>query len=382
MFFSRRIGISEDDGEIPVLGGVRLSGRAGRQTIGFLSVLTDAAFEEPRTNFATLRVKRDVGTSGYVGAMLTDRRHREEAETDGGVDFALWPTPRLRVSGFAALTSAYEDRGADKAYRLGVDYQSDRIWASGEHILVGPDAETGMGFVTRTDVRRTEGFGQYTFRPSALGLREINPFAGGMWVTRVTGEKQDGTGFAGAELEWDSGDSLAVFVSRGFTELDESFDLADRIPVPPGRYDLRRLSIFGGSSPNRRIGARLIAQISDAWGGRLRLLDVGSRISLGKHLTTGVGWTLSRADLPGGAFTAHVLRIRASWAFSTRLVTRAFVQYNSLDQKWITNLRLRFIHRPGSDLYVVFNDEQGEEGRPGYLVNRGFAVKGTWLVRF
>ena len=91
---------------------------------------------------------------------------------------------------------------------------------------------------------------------------------------------------------------------------------------------------------------------------------------------------MSRADLPGGAFTAHVLGLRVSWALSTRLVTRAYIQYNSLDQKWITNLRLRFIHRPGSDLYIVFNDEQGEEGAPGRLVNRGFAVKGTWLVRF
>ncbi len=382
MFFSRRIGISEDDGEIPVLGGVRLSGRAGRQTIGLLSVTTDAAYEEPRTNFGALRIKRDVGASGYVGAMLTDRRHRGEAETDGGVDFSLWPTPRLNVTGFAALTSAYEDREADKAYRLGVEYGSDRIWAWGQHVLVGPDAETGMGFVTRTDIRRTEGFGQYTFRPSVLGLREIQSFAGGLWATRVTGEEQDGTGFAGASLQWNSGDSVTVFASRGFTQLDEAFDLADRILVPPGRYDVQTLTVFAGSSPNRGIGARLAVRTSDEWGGRLGLLDLGTRVSIGKHVTTELGWTVSRADLPGGAFTAHVLGLRASWALSTRLVTRAYIQYNSLDQKWITNLRLRFIHRPGSDLYLVFNDEQGEEGAPGRLVNRGFAIKGTWLVRF
>ena len=91
---------------------------------------------------------------------------------------------------------------------------------------------------------------------------------------------------------------------------------------------------------------------------------------------------MSQADLPGGSFTAHVVGLRATLAFSTRLFTRAYVQYNSLEQRWITNLRLRFIHRPGSDLYVVFNDEQGEEGNPGRLMYRGFAVKGTWLVRF
>jgi hypothetical protein len=383
MFFSRRIGISDDEeAEIPVMGGVRLSGRAGRQTVGFLSVLTDAAYEDPRTNFAALRVKRDVGASGYVGAMLTDRRERHDGETDGGVDFSLWPTTRLNLTGFAALTSAYRDREADEAYRLGVEYRGDRVWAQGQHLVVGPDAETGMGFVTRTDIRRTDGFGQYTFRPSALGLRQIEVFGGGAWITRVTGEEQDGQGFVGTSFEWDSGDGLSAFLEGGFTQLDEAFDLADRVPVPVGRYDLRRFTVFGRTSPNRRLGFFLVGSIADEWDGRVELLEVGPRLALGTHLTAGATWTVSQADLPQGGFTAHVVGLRASWAFSTRLVARAFVQYNSLDRKWITNLRLYFIHRPGSDLYVVFNDEQGEEGAPGRLVGRGFAVKGTWLIRF
>jgi len=383
MFFSRRIGISDDDeAEIPVMGGVRLSGRAGRQTVGFLSVLTDAAFEEPRTNFAALRLKRDVGASGYVGGMLTDRRHRHDGETDAGVDFSLWPTPRLNVTGFGALTSAYAGREADKAYRLGAEYRGDRVWAQAQHLLVGPHAETGMGFVTRTDIRRTDGFGQYTFRPSVLDLRQIEVFGGGLWTTRVDGEKQDGQGFVGTSVEWDSGDGLSAFFEGGFTQLDEEFDLADRVPVPVGRYDLRRVTLFGRTSPNRRMGLSLAGSLADAWDGRVGQLEVGPRVSLGTHLTTGVTWTLSQADLPGGSFTAHVVGLRASWAFSTRLVTRAYVQYNSLERKWITNVRLYFIHRPGSDLYVVFNDEQGEEEAPGRLINRGLAVKATWLIRF
>ena len=36
----------------------------------------------------------------------------------------------------------------------------------------------------------------------------------------------------------------------------------------------------------------------------------------------------------------------------------------------------------GEEIYVVLNDDQGEEGAPGRLVNRGFAAKGTWLIRF
>jgi len=382
LFFSRQIGIKEDEGEVPVMGGVRLSGRAGRQTVGFLSILQDQAFGDPRTNFGALRVKRDVGQNGFVGAMLTDRRTRAGGETDGGVDFSLWPTRRLNLTGFAALTSAAPERARDKAYRLAAEYRTGRLFLQGQHLLVGPDAETGMGFVTRTDIRRSDAFGVWTFRPGKLGLREISTFVGGAWITRTTGEEQDGEAFAGGGLRFDSGDSVSAFATRGFTQLDEAFDLADRVSVPVGRYDLRQLTVFASSSPSRPAGFSVVGRLADEWDGQVRSLDTTLRVAFGAHLEAGPTWTLSHADLPGGAFTAHVLGLRLGWAFSTRLFARAYVQYNSLEDKWITNVRLNFIHRPGSDIYVVWNDEQGEEGAPGRLVGRGLAVKGTWLIRF
>lgn len=382
LFFSRNIGINEDEGTVPVIGGVRLSGRAGRQTVGFLNVLQNEAFGEPRTNFAALRVKRDVGANGYVGGMLTDWRTHEDAETDGGFDFSLWPTRRLNLTGFGALTSSSAERDADKAYRLGAEYRADRLFVQGEHLLVGPDAETGMGFVTRTDIRRTDGFSSWTFRPHRRGVRAIELFGGGAWITRTSGEEQDGDSFVGGGIQWESGERLSGFVSRGFSVLDESFDLADRIPVPPGRYDRTAATVFLRSSQSRPLGLFAVLSRSHEWDGELSSAMVGTRIAGGSHLDAEVSWTRSQADLPGGGFTANVLGLRLAWAFSTRLVARAYIQYNSLEDKWITNLRLYFIHRPGSDLYLVYNDDQGEEGAPGRLVSRGFAVKATWLVRF
>lgn len=175
---------------------------------------------------------------------------------------------------------------------------------------------------------------------------------------------------------------MIFFAEHGFTELDESFDLVDRIPVPEGRYKVHRLTALASSSRNRAVGVFLVGSRAREWDGRVDSLETGLRVAGGAHLEAGPTWSISRARLPGGSFTAHVVGLRLGWAFSTRLFARAYVQYNSLEQKWITNLRLNFIHRPGSDLFLVFNDDQGEEGAPGRLVSRGFAVKGTWLVRF
>ncbi len=57
------------------------------------------------------------------------------------------------------------------------------------------------------------------------------------------------------------------------------------------------------------------------------------------------------------------------------------MQHNSLDDELIANLRLNFIHRPGSDLFVVINEERGVEDSPWRLAGRNLAVKLTYLMR-
>jgi hypothetical protein len=380
LFFSRRIGIV-DEGEVPVLGGLRLSGRAGKQTVGLLDVYTDEAFSEPRTNFGVLRLKRDVGGRGYLGGMVTDRRTKSGSETDFGADASLWPSSRLNLQGFAARTTR-SDGASDSAFRGAAEYSSDPVYLYGEYLQIGPDAETGMGFVTRTDMQRTSGKVQYTLRPPVSGLRRIDVYAGGKYQTRVDGAPQDGNGFAGFSIGLDSGDGLSVTHVRGYVVLDDGFDLAGRIPIAPGRYDLRDTEVSLYTSENRSLHAVVSASLQHLWDGDVSAVSGGLGVRGGSHLSLWATYTRSEAALPNGGFVAHVTGLQAGWAFSTRLAAHTYLQYNSLDQRFLVNLRVRFIYRPGSDLYVVFNQEQGEPADPTTLVSRGFAVKGSWLIRF
>ena len=239
-----------------------------------------------------------------------------------------------------------------------------------------------MGFVTRTDMRRASGKAQYTLRPPVRGLRRIDAYAGGQYVTRVDGEPQDANGYAGVSIGLDSGDGLSVTHVRGYVVLDDGFDLAGRIPIAPGRYDLRNTEVSLWTSQNRPLSAVASASLQHLWDGELSAVSGGLGVRGGSHLSLWATYTRSEAALPNGGFVAHVTGLHAGWAFSTRLAAHSYLQYNSLDQRFLVNLRLRFIYRPGRDFYVVFNQEQGEPGDPRALLSRGFAVKGTWLVRF
>jgi hypothetical protein len=220
-----------------------------------------------------------------------------------------------------------------------------------------------MGFVTQTDVQRLDGKAQYTFRPRSSVLRSIAVHAGGKHQTHVDGAPRDANAFVGASFDLHSGDGLSVTHVRGY------IDLADT-----------EVTLY--SSGNRPLSASCNASLQRLWDGDLTALAGSLTLKAGSHLALSGTYTRSEAALPGGSLVAHVAGLRAGWSFSTRLSADVHTQYNSLERKLVGNFRLHFIHRPGGDLYLVFNEERGEPGDPAPLLARGAAVKLSYLVRF
>ena len=67
---------------------------------------------------------------------------------------------------------------------------------------------------------------------------------------------------------------------------------------------------------------------------------------------------------------------------SPRATVRSLTQYNSLTREVTNSIRFNFIYRPGSDIYVVYNDLQ-QTGVPHGLFtpsDRQFVVKMNYLL--
>jgi hypothetical protein len=88
-------------------------------------------------------------------------------------------------------------------------------------------------------------------------------------------------------------------------------------------------------------------------------------------------------DLPEGSFVTHLAGSRLSYAATPELFGSALLQYNSSSNVVTANLRLRWEYQPGSELFVVFNEQRDTLNRrfPG-LSNRAFIVKFNRLFRF
>ncbi|MDZ7343700.1 MAG: hypothetical protein ONA90_04210, partial [candidate division KSB1 bacterium] len=103
------------------------------------------------------------------------------------------------------------------------------------------------------------------------------------------------------------------------------------------------------------------------------------------HFSFRLTYDRNQVDLPEGKLDTDLFALRLNLTFSTRLFLNTLVQYNSETNELSTNLRLNFIHSPGSDLFIVYNESRGRfgedflDGLPAR--QREFIVKLTKLLR-
>ena len=181
LFFTRRIGLSDDGQSLPILGGTRLSGRQGAYSVGILNIQQREDGGVPATNFTALRLRRDVLANSDVGAVLLDKElagpgFNRLAGFDANFRFG-----NLTMNGFAAKTfspdSTVGDAGSDLTTRANAEYRNRQWRLSGRYTTIGEGFHDELGFVPRTGVNETNVNINRTLRPNWLprAIREFGP---------------------------------------------------------------------------------------------------------------------------------------------------------------------------------------------------------------
>jgi len=62
------------------------------------------------------------------------------------------------------------------------------------------------------------------------------------------------------------------------------------------------------------------------------------------------------------------------------MFANALVQYNTDNRQWTSNLRFNIIHRPLSDIFLVYNERRDD--RTGLMLSRAVIAKMTYMVAF
>jgi hypothetical protein len=106
------------------------------------------------------------------------------------------------------------------------------------------------------------------------------------------------------------------------------------------------------------------------------------RLNAGSQLSLEPTYLLNVVDLEEGSFTSQLIGSRVTYTMSPLMFTSALLQYNSSTHAVSANVRLRWEYRPGSEFFIVYNEDRDTLGRrfPD-LAGRALIVKINRLFR-
>ena len=390
IFFSRRIGLNQGQ-TVPILGGGRLTGKVGDFTVGAVNIQSEDTPDANAlaTNFTVLRIKRDILRRSRIGGIFTGRSVSLAGNGSNqayGLDGAFSFYDNLNFFGYYARTQTPDLQGDDESYQAAFSYDGDLYGLRLDHLLVGDNFNPEVGFLRRDDFRRTFVQAQYSPRPAGIAaVRQFFFSANLDYILNGAGQLETRISQARFQTSLENSDSVSADIQQSYELLSQPFEIAPGITIPVGGYQFQDYRASYRMGPQRRLSGSFSIQRGTFFGGSITEVRYSrGRLELTPQFSFEPSVSVSDITLPEGSFTAKLITTRLTYTFTPRMFVGGLLQYNSTRNVLSTNVRLRWEYQPGSELFVVYNDQRDTElGRSFPLLkNRAFVVKFTRLFRF
>ena len=385
-FFSRRIGLSESGETVPLVGGLRLSGRSGRNTLGLLNIQTEreerpGSARLPASNFSVFRYGREFLNNSSASVFYLGHERGEAFNRVVGSDIELKFHRRLDVDGFW-MRSQDAATGPGTAWRGGFNYVSPSTRLASSYTSLGDTFKDDLGFVPRQGVDIITALAAGTFRPTRRDgpIRDYGP------TVSYTRFNKDGFGAetetVDASFRIELNDSSTVRVGYKISQetLFSPFQIRPTHAIPPGRHEFNQFTAGFSTSRAHRFAFNGAYRTGGFWNGHSRGFTAGGRVRMNMHLATSLNFSRDAVDLPLGSFDTNLVSLRVDGSFTTRMFLNAVIQYNSVTGEVQSNVRFNVIHHPLSDLFVVYNDTRATT--VDRLPSRSLIVKLTHMLSF
>jgi hypothetical protein len=356
-FYSRRIGLSEDNQQVPLLGGGKLTGRDGPLSIGALNMQTLEEGEIGANNYSVVRVRHDLFSRSSIGGIFTNRSGDGGFNRTAGMDTRLLLLNNLTFEGFfmgSATPGIEEDHNA---YHAKAYWRTD-LWDVGAgHLTLQPNFNAEMGFVGRSGNRKSIGDIAYKPRPNISWLRQIEMRAFYEYFTTPENVVEQKVGHYPVRFVFESGDDFRIAAHTRFDRLSRPLRLAPGIEIPPGDYNGVSWSFTYTVDPSRSLAGMVrYAYQGDYFGGTRAYWLIRPQWKPTPSLIVDLDYDFEDIELPQGQFYSHIINLGINYSLNTRLITSTVLQYNNTEEVKGVHFRLNYIYRPGDDLFVVYRD--------------------------
>ncbi|HEX9943361.1 MAG TPA: hypothetical protein VGG03_15185, partial [Thermoanaerobaculia bacterium] len=273
------------------------------------------------------------------------------------------------------------DAGDDWAGGAKAAWQGPTRFFAFDFLQIGEEYNPQSGFLLRNNIRRYVPRFSLTPRPAAQSLIRNYIFAiSGDIITDFDDETQTiavGANLFGVTLR--SEDQFILFADHVLDRVPAPFPIGD-VVVLPGEYQFNDAGISFGTNNARRLAVDGFVLAGCFYGGDRLSSSVNFGVRASKHLRSDTTWVYNDLALPGGTFNSHIVRQRLGLSFSPTLFANTYIQYNDAFELLSLNLRFNWLYRPGSDLFIVFNQNWNAPGLSDLTASdREVIVKFTYL---
>jgi hypothetical protein len=384
LFFSRRIGIGPNGEIVPILGGARLSGKAGQYNLGVLNMQTEEAVGvTAANNYTVASVSREFPNRSSVGALFVNRlatgslSGEDDWNRTYGFDGKLGIGEPFTLSGFAARTDTPGLDGRERALNLRGEYQKrkGRVWLG--FTEVGDAFNPEVGFLTRNDYRSLETGFFLNIRNDISWLRELRPHItySGFWD--FEGFKETARLHFDSHVDFENGAFFSPAVNHTVEGLTEPFEIYPGIVVPPGTYSNWEAAWRWNTNLARPLSYEGGIDYGGFLSGDRRGYENTVNFRYQSKVITSVSWFYNDIDLPEGSFVTNLGQFKVSYNFTPLIYLQALLQYNDRIDAWSSNIRFSWLNTAGTGLFVVYNDTEGLGDLLIGPQNRSFTVKYT-----
>jgi hypothetical protein len=393
MFYSRRIGIEEDN-PVRIFGGAKLIGRAGKWDIGFLDMQTQEFDTIPANNFGVARLRRQViNQNSYIGGLITSK-----VGNNGSYDLAYGVDGIIRVFGqdyinlklAQNLNSSAESEALSlkpTLIRANWERRSDKGFSYNmTYAYFGENFNPQIGFLKYLGAQGFEGELLYGWLPGAdsrifrsTAVLKVNR------MTRIAdGQIESFTLAPGYEIYGKNGYGILMSLTYNEEGVDENFDLSNDIQVLAGKYAFYGAEATFFTPQSKPYYTILTFAGGEYYDGNRFSFMLSPMLSISQSIQLSGTYQFSYVDFSrrNQQLKSHVANVRLLYMFNIKLSASFLVQYNNITDAFVGNFRLRYNPKEGNDFYLVVDENRNVGNNhlnpePPSFYNRAVMVKYT-----
>ena len=246
--------------------------------------------------------------------------------------------------------------GKDNAFGLGLRYPNDLWDLSIDWKQIEDNFRPTLGFVPRTGVRKLSIAGEFDPRPKELfGIRQMSHELSFTRITNLDHKQVESWRVftAPVNYEFNSGEHIEFNYAPQFERLFEPFDIAQGVTLPAGEYRFTRWRVEINTASKRRWKFDNDWWFGSFWSGHANQFETGFQYKFAPHFQTGITLEQTFARLTEGHFVTRLFVLRADWSVSPMLTFFNLVQFDNETANLGWQGRVRWIVRPGNDIFLV-----------------------------